>query len=741
MVKIKDSLYLNTDGSINVDVWLKHVAESFNREDVHFIRHACVLTQLAGEDQPTLTGVSCLQQGLTMAEILLDLHLDKATIIAALVYSSAQFAELNIDDIRDHLGEDVAKLVQGSLQMNAISTLSDYKTANHGQLENARKMLLAMVDDMRVVLIKLAERTAIMRSLKVFEPAIAKKFAQETMDIYAPLANRLGIGQLKWELEDLSLHYVEPQAYSEIAKLLNERRIEREHYVKSFVEALNKALQDAHIQNFEVKGRAKHIYSIYRKMLKKKLTFQQLFDLNAVRILVNSIEECYTALSIVHSLWQPIAKEFDDYVATPKPNGYRSIHTAVIGPDNKNIEVQIRTYQMHQESEHGVAAHWQYKEGGQQKADYQAKIAWLRQVLEWQKELAKTGGTAPQEAEITNFMDDRVYVFTPNGDIVDLQHGSTPLDFAYHIHSEVGHRCRGAKVNGAIVPLTYKLNTGEQIEILTAKHPNPSRDWINPHLGYLTTARAKAKVHHWFKLQDYDKNCADGQSLLERECQRLAINLNEIDQEKLAQKLHFKIKKDMFAALGSGELRMVQIVNAIQIQQESNKKTAEESPNLLPLRQPRQSTPKGISIAGIGNLLTHTARCCKPVPGDAAIGFITQGHGVALHRIDCPNVLNLDEEKQQRLVEIDWGSKENQLYPIDIFIEAYDRPGLIRDISTLIASEKIPLISFNSTTNKADNIAHINVTVEINNLSILSKLFDRIRHIPNVVDVKRHNIG
>lgn len=740
MVKIKDSLYLNSDGSVNVEAWLKHAAEFFNREDVHFIRHACVLTQLAGENHPTITGVSCLQQGLTMAEILFDLQSDKATITAALVYSSVQFTELSIDDIRDHLGEDVAKLVQGALQMNAIHTLSDHTTANHTQLENARKMLLAMVEDMRVVLIKLAERTAIMRSLKVFLPIIAKNFAQETMDIYAPLANRLGIGQLKWELEDLSLHYIEPQAYAEIATLLNERRIERDNYVQNFVTILKKALQDAHIQHFEIKGRAKHIYSIYRKMQKKKLTFQQLFDLNAVRILVNSIEECYTALSIVHSLWQPIAKEFDDYVATPKPNGYRSIHTAVIGPNNKNVEVQIRTYQMHQASEHGVAAHWQYKEGAQQKADYQAKIAWLRQVLDWQKELAKTGA-APQEAETTTFMDDRVYVFTPGGDIVDLPQGATPLDFAYHIHSEVGHRCRGAKVNGNIVPLTYTLNTGEQIEILTAKQPNPSRDWINPHLGYLTTARAKAKVHHWFKLQDYDKNCVDGQALLERECQRLAIHLNEIDQEKLAQKLHFKIKKDMFAALGSGELRMVQIINAIQAQQESNKKITEENTNVIPLRPSKQSTPKGINIAGIGNLLTHTARCCKPVPGDAAIGFITQGHGVALHRRDCPNVLNLDEEKQQRLVEIDWGTKENQLYPIDIFIEAYDRPGLIRDISTLIASEKIPLISFNSATNKTDNIAHVNITVEINNLSILSKLFDRIRHIPNVLDVKRQTIG
>lgn len=736
MVKIKESSHINPDGSINLEAWLQHAAHERPAQEISLIRHACILSQITGENKPAPTGVSCLQQGLTMAEILLDLQLDKETIAAALVYSNAHYAELSLEDIKDHLGEIVCNLVQGTIQMDAIHKLPNLTSQAPSQVENIRKMLLAMAEDMRVVLIKLAERTAIMRSLKVFEEKKARLFAQETLDIYAPLANRLGLEQLKWELEDLSLYHLEPAAYHEIAKLLHERRIDRENYIQAVINQLQTALNKAEIKNFEINGRAKHIYSIYRKMLRKKLSYEQLYDLNAVRILVPTLEDCYTALSITHGLWQSIPKEFDDYIATPKSNGYRSIHTAIIGPANKNVEVQIRTYQMHKESEHGIAAHWRYKEGGAQKADYEAKIAWLRQVLAWQKELVKSGSTSEHTQPIT--LDDRVYVFTPAGQIVDLPQGATPLDFAYQIHSEIGHRCRGAKVNGAIVPLTHKLTTGERIEILTAKQPNPSRDWINTHLGYLTTARAKAKVHHWFKLQDYDKNVAEGQALLDRECQRL--HLGEIDQEKLAQKLHFKNKKDMFAALGSGELRWVQIYNSLQSQQEVVTKTENITP-VIPLRAPTKNRPKGINIAGIGNLLTHTALCCKPAAGDSAIGFITQGRGVAIHRSDCPNILHLMPEQHNRLVEIDWGTGENTLYPIDLFIEAYDRPGLVRDISTLVANERLNLVAVTTTTDKMENKAHIKLTIEIPSIELLSKLFDRIKHVPNVIDVLRQTAG
>lgn len=732
MVKIKESSYLTNEGNINLESWLQHIAATHTTHDLALIRHACVLSQLTGEDKPTLTGISCLQQGLTMAEILLDLHLDNETIAAALVYNSVHYADLNLEDVREHLGEGIAKLVQGTIQMDAIHSLPGLTSDNHAQLENVRKMLLAMVEDMRVVVIKLAERTAIMRALDVFDEKMQQHFAKETMDIYAPLANRLGIGQLKWELEDLSFRYLKTTNYKEIASLLNERRIEREHYVDDVVKQLTTALHNGGVLQFEISGRAKHIYSIYRKMTRKKLTYDQLFDLNAVRILVNTIEDCYKALSIVHGLWQPVASEFDDYIATPKPNGYRSIHTAVIGSQHKTIEVQIRTQQMHRESEHGVAAHWRYKEGGQQKAAYEAKIAWLRQVLEWQKDLVKKG--TRHQTTHTAVLDDRVYVFTPTGEIVELPQGATPLDFAYHIHSEVGHRCRGAKVNGNMVPLTYILNTSEQVEILTSKQPNPSRDWLNTHLGYLKSTRAKAKVHHWFKLQDYDKNVSEGQTLLERECQRLG--LDAFDYEKITHKLHFKNKKDMLAALGCGDLRIVQVLNAIHAQSEMIKKV-EEITTFIPLRAPSKTLPSGINIAGIGNLLTHTAGCCKPVPGDTVIGYITQGRGVAIHRDDCHNVIDLDAEHRGRLVEVDWGSKASAVYPVDVVIQAYDRPGLVRDISTLIANERLNLLAIATATNKLDNLAHITLTLEITDLSSLSKIFDRIRHIPNVVDISR----
>lgn len=735
MVKVKEFPHLSPDGTINVEAWLQHAAKQYSKTDMAIIRHASVLAKLAGEERPTLTGISCLEQGLSMAEILIDLQLDAETIAAALVYSSAHLAGLSSEDIRDHLGENVTKLVRGTIQMDAIRTMHSIEGKDHSHIENIRKMLLAMVEDMRVVLIKLAERTSIMRTLDVFDEKTCYGIAKETMEIYAPLANRLGIGQIKWELEDRSLRYIEPIAYKEIAGLLHETRIAREKYIQDFIDLLSAQLTANAVTHFEVNGRVKHIYSIYRKMLKKKVGFSQLYDLNAVRVLVDTIEDCYAALGAVHSTWQPISHEFDDYIATPKPNGYRSIHSAVVGPENKNIEIQIRTYQMHQESEHGVAAHWLYKEGKQQKAGYEAKIAWLRQVLSWQKELVKNEAAS---AEISQpvIMDDTVYVSTPAGAIIDLPKGSTPLDFAYHIHSEIGHRCRGAKVNGNMVPLTYQLNTGEQVEILTGKNPNPSRDWLNPHLGYLISSRAKAKVHHWFKQQDYDINFVDGQAAIEREIQRLA--LPNVDLEKVASKLHFKNPKDMLAALGCGDLRMAQVLGAIQVLIEISKKTTADTSNVaVPTKAPTKPRGTGISIAGVGNLLTHTAGCCKPLPGDDIVGFITQGQGVSIHRKDCRNILSLSDEKNARLFEVDWQTNTADAYPVDIAVQALDRAGLVRDITTLIANEKLNLVGMTTTTSKSENLAQINLTVEIPDLNTLSHLLDRIKQIPNVFEIRR----
>ena len=737
MVKIKNSLYLNNDGSINLETWLHHAAMQRSQEDFKLIRQASILSQIVGESRTTPTHVSCLQQGLTMAEILLDLHLDKETIAASLVYSCVNYAELCPETVNEHLGPHVAKIIAGAKQMNAIRIASTATNLHQTQLENNRKMLLAMVEDMRVVLIKLAERTATMRTLDTLEQETRQSYARETIDIYAPLANRLGVGQLQWELEDLSLHYLEPKIYAQIAQLLQERLIDRESYVQIILTQLRNILGNAQLLNFEVYGRVKHIHSIYRKMQQKKLKFEQLYDLNAIRILVNTVKDCYNVLSIIHSLWSPLSEQFDDYIATPKSNGYRSIHTAVLGPGEKILEIQIRTHQMHQESEHGLAAHWQYKENSQQqKASYQTKIAWLRQVLEWQKELVKRGkATVPG---LTTVLDDRVYVFTPNGDILDLPKGSTSLDFAYHIHSEVGHRCRGAKINGAIVPLTYQLKIGDQIEILTAKQGSPSLDWLNPNLGYLYTARAKAKAHHWFKTQDYEKHLINGEDLFNKEIQRLG--LTTVDQEKLAHKLHFKTKKEMMAALGSGDLRLAQLLNAIQAQEKQPESRSLVETEIL-LGKPRNSLPEGITVAGVTDLLTQTAGCCKPVPGDPIRGFITQSRGIILHRDDCTHLLNLEPEKHNRLVEADWGEIASQVYPVDICVEAYDRPGLLRDVSTLIANEKLNLLALNLSSNKPDPKAYIKLTVEIPSLPSLGKVLDRIKQIPNVIDVRRQIIN
>ncbi|MES2141651.1 MAG: GTP diphosphokinase [Pseudomonadota bacterium] len=738
MVKIKNSLYLNDDSSINLEAWLHHAAVQRNQKDFKLIRQACILSQIVGESKLTPTKISCLQQGLTMAEILFDLHLDTETIAASLIYSAVNYAELCPETINEHLGPQVQviQLIEGVKQMDAIRITTTPIPIDQTRLENMRKMLLAMVKDMRVVLIKLAECVTTMRTLHTLEEETKRAYAQETLNIYAPLANRLGVGQLQWELEDLALHYLEPEAYEKIARLLQERLVDREAYVQTLIAHLRTVLENAHLQNFQLYGRVKHIHSIYRKMQQKKLKFEELYDLNAIRILVNTVKDCYNALSIIHGLWPPIAGQFDDYIATPKSNGYRSIHTAVLGPDKKTLEIQIRTHQMHRESEHGLAAHWQYKENAQQNANYQTKIAWLRQVLEWQKELVKHGkATVPG---LTTVLDDRIYVFTPNGDIIDLPKGATPLDFAYHIHSEVGHRCRGAKINGAIVPLTYQLKIGEQVEILTANQGSPSRDWLNHNLGYLYTARAKAKAHHWFKNQDFDKHVAEGQILLDKECQRLG--LIAVDQERVAHKLHFKTKKELLAALGSGDLRLTQLLNAIQTQDHMHEANLLVKPEVL-LGKPRGTLPEGITIAGVTDLLTQTAGCCKPVPGDPIRGFITQGRGIVLHRDDCTHLLNLESDKQNRLVDANWGEEVSQIYPVDVCVEAYDRPGLVRDISTLIANEKLNLIGLNSSNNKIESTAYIKLTIEIPSITSLSKILDRIKQIPNVIDVRRQVIN
>lgn len=732
MVKVKENTPLLPDGSIDVEQWLQHIANKGYFEDLELIRNACTLGQLAGQEQATETGESCLQQGLATADILADLEVDQETLATAIIYACVHYAELSVDVVEEHLGLNIAKLVQGIEKMSALSNLqilSKYPQNKH-QIDNVRKMLLAMVDDVRVVLIKLAERLYILRSSAPLPIAMREQMAAEAMEIYAPLANRLGIGAIKWEMEDLAFRYIEPESYKEIAKGLKAKRLDRDRFVNKIVDELNEQIQKLGIDHFAVYGRSKHIHSIHRKMQRKKVSLDEIYDATAVRILVASKEHCYEVLGLVHLLWDQVVVEFDDYINNPKPNGYQSLHTAVKTEEGRVFEVQIRTYQMHDQAEMGVAAHWKYKEGGGvQKESHERKIEWLREVLAWHREMAANQGVL--EAIETEFLEDRVYVFTPDGDVLDLQQGVTPLDFAYHVHSEVGHRCRGAKVSGQIVPLTYTLKTGDQVEVLTGKEARPSRDWINPHLNYLKSSRAKAKVMHWFKMQDYDKNLAEGHDILDKELKTLGVKTEQLTS--VAHAFNFKRVDDLYAALGRGDLKLGQILSRLA----PPELHADPIQNIVKTQEKPEVTGTDLRIEGVGNLLTHMARCCQPVPGDEVIGYITLGRGVSVHRQDCSNILHASERQRQRLLQVSWGNATREQYVVDLVIKAYDRSELLRDVTSLLANEKAHVYSLQTKTDKQENISYINLTLDIDGLNSLSRLLSKLGQIPNVIEARR----
>jgi GTP pyrophosphokinase len=735
MVKVKEDSSRLSDGSIDLEAWLAKIDVKHHYLDNELIKNACLLCQLTGVEMPTESGASCLQQGLAMAEILIDLGVDAETLASAIIYEAVQYGELTLEDVEENLGSKIAKLVKGVQRMNAISSMREMSSmaSQHHQIENVRKMLLAMVDDVRGVLIKLAEKLCVLRNVQSMSDASQRVLAKEAMDIYSPLANRLGIGAVKWEMEDLSFRYLEPLKYKEIAKGLNTRRLDRDRYVCLIVDKLNKELTERGLKGFAVYGRSKHIHSINRKMLQKNLSLSQIYDATAVRVLVEEEEDCYAVLSKVHQLWDGIQSEFDDYISNPKPNGYRSLHTAVIGPEDKVFEVQIRTYRMHEEAEMGVAAHWKYKEGASfQKENHERKIEWLREVLDWHKELAENNVHMDDSLE-TEFFDDRVYIFTPGGDVLDLPKGSTPLDFAYHIHSDVGHRCRGSKVNGKMVQLTHQLETGERVEILTGNELRPSRDWLNPHLNYIKSSRTKAKIHRWFKQQDFDKNRDEGAAILDRELKRLEIKPQNLSS--VVKHLNFKKKDDMLAALGRGDIRCTRILNRIRPQpREEDENTLKKSVIKTPLRSYEKDD---VYIEGVGNLLTHMAKCCKPLPGDQIIGYITLGRGISIHRQDCANILHATEKQQTRFIEVSWGTKAVNDYKVDVIIDAYDRQGLLRDITQLLTFEKANVFSLATNINKEENTASVSVTVSVSGLDALTRLLDKLKQIANVIDAKR----
>ena len=724
------------------ETWTDALCQDRSAEEEAVIRCASDLAANAHDDQVRASGEPYLIHVFSVAEILSRLNLDHETVAAAILHDVVEDTPVTLEDVEQACGEGVAGLVDGVTKMRAIGKYQDAGRKRGGReqirAESLRKLLLAMAEDVRVVLIKLADRLHNMRTLDHLPDAKRKRIARETLDIYAPLANRLGIWQAKWELEDLAFRYLEPEVYKEIAQSLDERRVDRQQYMDRVVGDLLGELDKAGI-NAEVKGRPKHIYSIWKKMRSKGVGFHQLFDVRAVRVLVDNVADCYHALGVVHTLWRHIPKEFDDYIATPKENNYQSIHTAVVGPEGKVLEVQIRTHEMHRHAELGVAAHWRYKEGGKgAKGDrhFEQKVAWLRQLLDWKEEEANAGDFIDRfKSEV---FQDRVYILTPQGEVMDLPQGATPLDFAYHIHTEVGHRCRGAKVDGRMVSLTYELKSGEQVSILTARHGGPSRDWLNRELGYLKTNRAYAKVRHWFKQQDQQRNINEGRAALDRQLRRLGVE--GLEPEKVAAELGYKSLEDLLMALGRGDASTAQVARVVhRLMQPETDAEAEAERRVLERRgRPARSKDDPVRIHGVGNLLTNLARCCKPAPGDPIIGFITQGRGVTIHRSDCRNVLNLHDDKRNRLIEVEWGAGD-QTYPVDIEVRAFDRQGLLRDVSAILANEKINVVTLNTRTDPRDHSARIQFTMEVTNTNQLSRVLSRINQLPNVLEARRQH--
>lgn len=715
-------------GFVDPESWLLTFIENHTQQDASLIRKACELSVAACE-----VSDDCrfdFQNSLSAAELLNELKLDADSIAAVLVCHLAMNKITPVPALEKKLGKGVSDLVDGICKMNLINRFNQ-NLANkrlEDQSENLRRMLLAMANDVRVVLITLALRVVLMRSAKNNSDLIKRALAKETMDIYAPLANRLGIWQFKWELEDLSVRYQDPETYKEIASLLDERRLDREVYINEFMHKLSSKLDKAGIKA-KLSGRPKHIYSIWLKMKRKNLSFNQIFDIRAVRIVVPTVTECYTALGIVHKDYSYIRGEFDDYIASPKENMYQSLHTAVIGEEGKTVEIQIRTPEMHHHSELGVAAHWRYKEDVDQDESFQKKILWLRQLLEWKDDISST------EEFIDELKDeniaDRIYVFTPKGKVIDLPAGSTSLDFAYRVHTEIGHRCRGAKANGKIIPLTKSLQSGQMVEILTLKQGEPSRDWLNPNLNYLRSAKAKSKVQQWFKLQNYEANVAEGRSIVERELQRLSVT--DVSFEKIASHFDFTKVDKFFAAVGHNDIKTTQIINFVQEITENK----HEKLHVTRHRKIKRAEGSDVFINGVGDLLTHIAKCCKPLPGDAIIGYITQGRGVTIHRQDCGNALNYAVKAKDRLVEVQWAATTLSTYPVEIKIIAYDRPGLLRDITFVLATEQVNVVGANTMSNKEENKAYMTITLEINDLNQLSKVMSQVNQLPNIIDVKR----
>ncbi|NMC28646.1 MAG: bifunctional (p)ppGpp synthetase/guanosine-3',5'-bis(diphosphate) 3'-pyrophosphohydrolase [Pelolinea sp.] len=742
---------------MDIDTLISKLPESYTVVDRDLIVRAYKFAEKAHEGQKRLSGEPYITHCLAVAEILVDLQVPPEMIAAALLHDTVEDTPVTLEDLENKFSPEIAKLVDGVTKLTNLprvsradqmvgekaiasrsadtededddSPASQLARSRHHELANEtlRKMLLAMGDDIRVVVIKLADRLHNMRTLSHMPEKKRYSIAKETLDIFAPLANRIGIWQLKWELEDLSLRYLKPDIYKEIAQKLSDRRKDREEEIALIIKDLDSVMKKGKIEA-EITGRPKHIYSIYRKMTDKGMPFEMVRDLRGVRLIVPDIPSCYAALGLIHTHWRPIPNEFDDYIAAPKDNFYRSLHTAVLYSDGKTLEVQIRTPEMNENAEFGIAAHWIYKEKKPFTDTYQQRINWLRKLMDWKQDVDDAQEFV--DGMKSDVFEDRVYVFTPRGDIIDLPRGSTPIDFAYHVHTEIGNRCRGAKVNGKLVSLDYHLQTGDQLEILTAKHGGPSRDWLNINLGLVKTQRARSKIRQWFKKQDEEQNLNQGRNILDKEFHRLG--LENVNVENLAHSLDLKNEEELYISLGTGDLSIRKLVSKLDDVEKGT-----EDP-LFKIHAPvtENEASDTVSVLGLKGILTHFARCCSPAPGDAIVGYITRGRGVTIHRQDCPNMLSVKDH--ERIIKVNWG-EAHRTFPVDIQIKAYDRQGLMNDISTIISNENINLRDIKI--NLSNNLAVINLTLDITDISQLSRVLTRIESLPNIMEAFRFRPG
>ena len=724
---------------------LQTLSEGLSVDEAERIRQAAEFARSVYEDRLLGSGEGVWHHALGMALILVGLKLDADTRVAALLFALPTYDEHGLEKIEERFGAAAAHMVGGITRLNRLRPITHGFVADSGesgernpvemkaQIEVLRKMLLAMVEDIRVVLLRLASRTQTLRYYADSKDALRVQVARETLELYSPLANRLGVWELKWELEDLSFRFLHPDIYKKIAKQLDEKRAEREQFIADAVKRLRHELEEAGVRDAEIYGRPKHIYSIWNKMRKKGVEFSEVYDVRALRVIVDEVKDCYAALGLVHNMWSPISKAFDDYISNPKGNNYRSLHTAVQCPDGRSLEVQIRTREMHKHAELGVAAHWRYKEGSKSSAqgNYDEKIAWLRQLLTWKDEVADSSDWVKHYKEAA--LDETIYVMTPQGKVVDLPRGATPVDFAYRVHTDLGHRCRGAKVNGVLVTLNTPLETGQRVEITVAKQGGPSRDWLNPALGYLFTHRARAKVRQWFSSRALEETLADGRAILTRELQRMGETGAKTDE--IAARLGLARTEDLLVALARADIGLRQLQAAVRGEDEAA--IERQAAEAATVKKPKASSvsDKGILIVGVDKLLTQLAGCCKPAPPDPIVGFVTRGKGVSIHRADCPNFGNMEAMHPERVIETEWGVETDGMFAVDIMVDANDRQGLLRDVSEVFTREKINVTAVNTQTKQG--VAHMSFTAEIRNVTQLKRTLELLHDVDGVVAARR----